>query len=491
MLTISIFFMMGACIFLQPVSGSTSNQSILETVYIDGKIETGEWNNADWFNIPFYLDANNTHGDVDGFNYVSLGEDEDNILMSVDLCSDRTDNESGEWIGFWFNTAQRTFGNEPFAIEPYLDWHGYTDNGTENIVYDAENDRTYPFFQENKSTMFNRYINGDDEFTILEGYKMDGSDDYTEFRQNYNYYELLSYDLGSIHETWLQFDVNLTRFFTDQFYSYNAYAPEFADLYLDAIEDMNISISIASNVSSSDLTTSRINMADADGHYGSWFDPDMTDSIGITNTSDTVTDIDYNITNIDANNTMRFQLLFTNNTDASFETYIKTITFKVKTKLDNGVLKHSSIGSYNIAHDFGPSINSAENHRMFEISVPKSELEHYNANETLGIFIAGYGTLAIEYNPNWWYGASGSSFEPYESDKYLYLYMKGDQPPTPPTPPPEPNIWQIIGDNVLVIIGATIAIIIAILSVFGIGMIRKLKKSSCSCRGKTNCKCDV
>ena len=55
---------------------------------LDGIIERREWLRSTYYNMPFYLDVNNSIdpvagvANVDGWNYLSVGEDEENASYS-------------------------------------------------------------------------------------------------------------------------------------------------------------------------------------------------------------------------------------------------------------------------------------------------------------------------------------------------------------------------------------------------------------------------
>jgi len=475
-----------ASIFSVAVVGDVSSQNLMQNVTIDGDIKDGEWDDADWYNIPFYLDANNTHGDADGFNYLSLGEDTDNILISIDLCSDRTDNDDGEWLGVWLNTAEREFGQNPFG-DPYLEWYDYLNNGTENIVYDVENEQTYPFFQ-NETVIENRYINGDSEMDILSGDEVNSDDDYLEFRQSFNYYEFES-DIYIVDELiWLNFSVDIEQWFNNSHYGYDEYAPDFVDTYIDSIEDINVTITLnGEGFNNTQIDASNVTFPNSTG-YLDYDDPEYTYPLPFNDSQDVTTVFDYNITDLTADNKLKFELFcYNDSTAGEFQINIKTISFQVKFGRDNIILKHSSIESYDIAYTFGKSPNCNASHRMFELAIPKSELELYDPDEKLGIFIAGYGTLSIEYYPQWWYGASGSWFYPIDSNTYLYLDMQGDElPPEEPEPEPDPFVdpfWTIV-IIVVIVVGAIIVALVGLLA-----YVRK--DDDCICRGLPGCKCDI
>ncbi|GAH09586.1 unnamed protein product, partial [marine sediment metagenome] len=65
-----------------------------------------------------------------------------------------------------------------------------------------------------------------------------------------------------------------------------------------------------------------------------------------------------------------------------------------------------------------------------EFSIPKSELEHYDSNEELGIIIGGYGTLGYINGSNFWV-FSTIDYRQYIEDNSYYNYynMKGVESP--------------------------------------------------------------
>ena len=65
----------------------------------------------------------------------------------------------------------------------------------------------------------------------------------------------------------------------------------------------------------------------------------------------------------------------------------------------------SSINNAEISYGFTGSALNASNHRQFEIKIPKSELEHYNSINELGIIVGGYGTLNFPGKDYWVYSS--------------------------------------------------------------------------------------
>jgi len=68
-------------------------------------------------------------------------------------------------------------------------------------------------------------------------------------------------------------------------------------------------------------------------------------------------------------------------------------------------------------------------HRMFEIRIPKSEIEHYDSNGNLGIMVGGYGTLAFPDSNYWVYSKVMTAMLIQQSDKYYYFNMQGLETP--------------------------------------------------------------
>lgn len=96
---------------------------------------------------------------------------------------------------------------------------------------------------------------------------------------------------------------------------------------------------------------------------------------------------------------------------------------------------YSSVSNYDIEWSFGSSANNASDHRMFEIKIPKSELQHYNANEEIGIIIGGYGTMTFPNELFWVFSEHNTSIRHQISENYLYYDMLGCiAPPGPAIP---------------------------------------------------------
>ena len=69
---------------------------------------------------------------------------------------------------------------------------------------------------------------------------------------------------------------------------------------------------------------------------------------------------------------------------------------------------------------------------MFEIRIPKSEIEHYDPNGNLGIIVGGYGTLTFVGTNYWVFSSFMGGIQPYDSSRYLFIDMLGIEIVLPP-----------------------------------------------------------
>jgi hypothetical protein len=100
---------------------------------------------------------------------------------------------------------------------------------------------------------------------------------------------------------------------------------------------------------------------------------------------------------------------------------------------------YSSISNYDIQWSFGTSANNASNHRMFEMKIPKTELEHYDADEEIGIIVGGYGTMTFPNELFWVFGVSNNSIRHQQDQNYYYYNMFGVV--APPQSPAIPGFY--------------------------------------------------
>lgn len=387
----------------------------MRNVIIDGVINEGEWSAADW-EIDFFLDADNTPDwnnkiNVDGNNTMYIGEDLDNLYIALDLSSDRSDNDTGEWVGLWLNTENRTFDNEP-------DWYEYFNNGTETLLHDVEKNLPWQYFT---NEIWLDYVNITDnlEYDVTNGI-IEG--DYTDLYKPFDGNELniTSEAAGQNHTYWMDCSFDLASWFP----WLEWYTPQ------DGLKDIDIVIMFKFNTTVNDH---KIIMWDSDDTMPPLEVPNQVKQLS-TNEFFYTEYTNYAITNLTNDNEIRFSLYA--NHSSPFKINIDEIKFNIpynRTNFGESVYyPYSTIKNYQIDWSFGPSPNNATDHRMFEFCIPKSELEGYNANTELGIIVGGYGTLATYPNTNnWVYSETDIAIFPGESDKYKYYDMKGVAIPFP------------------------------------------------------------
>jgi hypothetical protein len=131
------------------------------------------------------------------------------------------------------------------------------------------------------------------------------------------------------------------------------------------------------------------------------------------------------IGNITSDRLLRFSLI-ANNSDP-FKTSINQMAFPQYRNFTHWAghvqTPYSTIKNYQIAWGFGPSPNNASDHRMFELSIPISELELYDDNGDIGIIVGGYGTLGYINGSNFWV-FSEVDFHQYVEDSSYYMYYR-------------------------------------------------------------------
>lgn len=385
-------------------------------IVLDGTISPGEWDNANVAD-SWYMDADPEN--YDGYNYMYLAEDRDNLYVGLDMISDITGGTTSEWVGLWFNT-----NNSTSSLYDYETWENSLDNGFESLIYDVENLKTMSFFN---TTGNPDYIvknpTVDNIFTAVEG-SLKG-----------NYTDLLNYDTnyltvesgynGTDYTARLDLSIDLSKLITI-----------LPNMYLDEIQEIRFLSYYRSNVtvSNSQLCTKDSNGAIYPNNNTYCGSNSLTTSYGSYYTfaypENYTTPYTSEISYI-ASNAAPFRL--------EFETIRYEIITTGRSYISNGgvAYPYSSIKNYDIAFDFGPSANNASNHRMFEFRIPKTEFEGYSSDKPLGVIVGGYGTLAAWPNThNWVYANTETTGIPFEySAEYNYydsFSMKGWTPLTDP-----------------------------------------------------------
>ena len=383
----------------------TSGSTPMENVVIDGVINEAEWADKDW-KIGFYLDIDEVFNppDTDGWNYLYLGEDVSNLYIGLDLCSDQTADLTDEWIGVWLNINNRSF-------DSLTTWANYLNNGTESLLHDVEHDAVFPFFENQLRTFQGGWdVNSNDEYAVIHG-TTEG--DYTNFDDfTVPTFNITSQLVSGDNLTQIDFSIDVEQWFT-----------LFPEIYADAIQNMRLSVNCRSSVS---IDEHKVVFWYNDGTMNP-DDPQQTRILN-TGTGWVQTIFDYGVGNLTADNKMQFSIM--GNNSAPFTTYFDQVEFSVQTNQTNtfgGALinPYSSVSNYDIDWSFGHSANNASDHRMFEIKIPKTELEHYNASEDIGIIVGGYGTMSFPSELFWVFGAFNNSIRPQITENYEYYNMGG------------------------------------------------------------------
>lgn len=377
---------------------------IMKNVTIDGIITEEEWANADW-NISFFLDINNdpdynNKTNVDGYNSLFLGQDKANLYLALDLKCDRSDNETGEWLGIWLNTNNRTFNGG-------TEWLGYLNDGAESLITDVEKDQQWNPFTDTIG-IETWYLEDDNAYSSTFGEIEGNAENFKyEWRQDFN---ITSETVGGDHLYRLDFSIDLDDWFP-------------LSEIIDTIQRIEILINTKSNTT---IDNHKIIFWYSDGSIPPLTDANQVKDIN-TGTSYQTDYVMWEKGNMTSDHKFQFSL-YGNHTD-SFITNLNILNFRLYMNNTNTPLPvgypFSSIKNYEIEWSFGPSPGNSTDHRMFEISIPKTELEHYKADKELGILVGGYGTMYIN-GTNWWCFSKVDTYMPYwASSQYNYYKMKG------------------------------------------------------------------
>ena len=399
-------FSIGVSAQVPKTSGTTPMQNIV----VDGVINETEWADGDW-KIKFHLNIDDAFNppDKDGANYIYLGEDHTNFYVGLDLCSDQTGDPTDEWVGIWLNVNNRTFDN-------ITTWASYLDDGAESLLHDVEYDQPLPFFRDELSIMGGGYdVNNDGEWITVYGTTQG---DYTLFDDSTTpTFNITSELIAGDHLTQIDFAVDIKEMFT-----------LFPEIYAANVNEMRLYIECRSNIT---IDNHNVVFWYNDGTMNP-NDPQQT--IAINTGTGWVSDYwNYGVANLSSEYIMKFSII--GNNSAPFETYFEQVEFAIRnnrTNTFNGAMlsAYSSISNYDIQWSFGTSANNNSNHRMFEISIPKTELEHYDADEEIGIIVGGYGTMSFPNELFWVFGSFNNSIRHQQSINYMYYDMFGlDAPP--------------------------------------------------------------
>lgn len=400
----------------------TSDASPMKNIVIDGNINETEWSDADW-KVEFYLNIDEVFNppDSDGYNYLYLGEDIYNLYIGLDLCSDQTGNVTEEWLGVWLNTNNRSFNNITI-------WENYFNDGVESLIHDVEIDDVLPFFTDYFSSWTGRGFNSDSEYTPILG-NIEG--DYTLLGTGIEpSFNITSVPYLGDHQIWIDFSIDVLDWF-----------PNFDTLFASVVQGIDFTLESRVNTT---ITDQKIILWYNNGTYNK-DDPNQIFEIN-DDTSWQPEIFWYDGGNLTVDHKIQFSLY--GNHSAPFKTQFDYFQFDVYYNDSNdkgGAMTYpfSSITNYQIEWDFAPSFNNASNHRMFEIQIPKSELEHYNPNGHLGIIVGGYGTMVFPNELFWVYSTNIMQIRPHTSDFYYYYNMQGC--PLPAGVIPSYDVFLLIG----------------------------------------------
>ncbi|MFX0074307.1 MAG: hypothetical protein ACFE96_02615 [Candidatus Hermodarchaeota archaeon] len=400
----------------------SSSDVPMEGVVVDGTITETEWEGRDW-KVEFYLDIDDGGNppDTDGYNYMYLGEDLNNLYIGLDLCSDKTGGTNGEWISVWLNTNNRSFSDAQA-------WESYYNDGVESLMYNVEKSQEWKFLS-NVVSGFQSTINDDSEYIAIYG-DIDGNKTHMDHLDTL-VFNITAENVGGNYVSRVEFNVDIGVMYGDFF----------DDIFADNIQWITFQIYTIANTTISDHY---LYLAYNDGTI----DPDDKDQIRelSTDTSQEMLQFIYGPANLSATDEMKFVLYA--NSSSPFMTGINNLHISPYTNNTNNVATvtypYTSISNYDIEWSFGPSANNASDHRMYEIRIPKSELEHYDPDEALGIQVGGYGTMAFPDSNYWVFSTTPVNLIPSLSSRYLFYDMGGCQAPSDGPAIPGYNMYLLL-----------------------------------------------
>ncbi len=381
---------------------------------LDGVINKREWARASYM-VPFYLDVDNEidplvdKANVDGWNYMYVAEDENYYYVALDLCSDRTNNKDGEWISFQLaNRIPDTSGSRLAVLSlEDLGYEYFYYNVTDDTIFEHGIDLgpgSTPYYD----------IPIVPETDIISVWRGDADGDHYDFWtfEDYKNYTVSSryYDPDGIWTSGdfltVHFAVNITEKLPDGEIS----------AILASMTDMDLHYTLQSNLTSNPPTAHEdyaeqfyCAIAEHGGMPGNMSSGGfLVDPNYMYFDADTITtsSVDLQHTNINATDGMFYFSLHgwneVNGTDpTAYNIEIDSLDLKLYTDTIDSVYGNSiAPGNYEIAYSYGPSGNCAEDHRIFEFRIAKSEFP-VTPDDMLYVSVSGYGTMSIE-NTNYW-----------------------------------------------------------------------------------------
>lgn len=395
------------------------------TPVIDGVIEKKEWIRSSYYNIPFYLDVDNdldpvvNKSNVDGWNYLSVAEDDDYYYIAVDLCSDRTNNKEGEWITF--QLANRL----PDAEGSKLAFSALEDLGYEYLFYNVSDDSAFEH-EYIPSVGFDDYYDIPivPETDLVEMYRGNSSGDIYDFWTEYDdknftvsswFYDPIDIWLnGSFMD--LHFGINVTEKFPDE--EISTFMSSLAGMFLELKFISNLTANAAGHVGVPNEFYFAIDQhGEMPGNISDWSYVIAETTVDFTADMYSIRYTPLNLASINASTGMfYFSLRGWNDPDGydfnPFEIQFDKISLILTTETMATVLGNTiANGNYDIAFSYGPSDNCIEDHRQFEFKIAKAEFPVLDT-DILYLMIGGYGTMAIENTDFWLYPKYGYPLSP-------------------------------------------------------------------------------
>jgi hypothetical protein len=393
-------------LFLNTSSPSVMANMEMGAPTLDGLIGEAEWSGAD-VNEEFFIDADNSDGNIDGQNRLLIGEDEDNLYIAMDLNSDQTIDPSSEWVGIWLNTNNRSFNPQS-----QLGWSNYLNDGVESLVVNVSTEETLEPWIDSEIANFDPYNLEDEDITPTIYSSFSG--DAINLAFSFSDYFTLNSTLHAGYEI-TQLDILF-----DLANLYGELADEFAN-HADRLR-----ITLHSNLNES-ISSHQVVAWKPDGSLD-LNDPNQAVDISTDGESDTYDSMEFDVGNLTEENNFKISLLANNSLpfQAQYEA-LDFLFYRDELNVLDGALERpfSTIENAEIGVGFGPSALNSTDHRQFEFKIPKSELEHYDSNEELGIIVGGYGTLAFEDSDYWVYAGRNYTIDYDFSDEYFYFDMNG------------------------------------------------------------------
>jgi hypothetical protein len=440
-------------------SNDRLNKFTLSEIVVDGNLSSGEWTDAE-HKIQWYMDADPVNSD--GYNYMYIDEDQYNLYIALDLCSDQTGDPGGEWIGLWLNTNE-AFTNASMDLE----WEATLNDGLESLLFDVESVMEVPFFDPAGSMAgLAADLKSIDDLMPVDGALTGNLSDIEGFNDGQT--------------------LNMTSVFNGTHYVYRMdveidiaeYYYTFKELYADHTLWVELGSWLWSNVT---LNQHYLSIQDSSGNL---YLPDSDQTISINTGTTTVWETLRALPgNFTADNRAVFSFVGVN--DAPFKTSYDTLransimTNQTNLQGTNYVISSpfTSIMDYDLAWSFGPSENNATDHRTFEFKITKRELEGYETDTDLGVIVGGYGTLSAWPNTHNWVLQDGTHTGILYKNTTAYHYYPmplKEAPTTTGTPSttttptgsttPPPNGGDIT--QLLLIAGGGGAVVLLILAVY-------------------------